>query len=603
MPVTSDGDDGEGVAEATERVLQVALTLRELVVPSVSDPDDLIALALACPALLASPALRRVRDPRGALVDALVRQCSSAAWSPDALLRFGRRPFSTILLSPRASRCPPPPVVVARSPPSLSCLCGEHGDRSPGRTVPLDLYGDNVEPKAAAARVALLAARVAAQGVVPAQPALAEALAALEGLLLGGGPPQDTPLAEDLALACRLGAADAVRVLAAALRPSRTELPSLARIACGSGDGARVLRVLAEPPLCLGHNEGVGGPWARGSLGLRPADCDGRHGPLAAQLLCAAAAADDVGALAALAAPPYSLGRDEALLGVVCSPSLLVLPCACGSLRALRALALPPFSLGPADVTGLVYTMLRAASRCGRVAVLDALARPPWRAGHAEAAASGALCAAANSGAVAAIRRLAQPPYSLAGLEGPGWTLGMPHGRLERPTEVLLALAEPPYGLGRELLLRDGGLLLLHFVEGCDERALAVLAGQPFCLTRKDVRRCRLLGEAAKNHHTAAVDQLAREPFRLGRQDALYCHCLRKVCLGGRACMLDRLAQPPYCLAHEDLADIDARVLRACWHRGPCGEQVIERLAEAPYLLAPALTLAARGSHGHVGKR
>eukprot|EP00727_Mastigamoeba_balamuthi_P014608 m51a1_g9773 hypothetical protein (79) ;mRNA; f:1666553-1669781 len=71
--MSEDDDDGEGVAEATERVLQGALTLRELVVPSVSDPDDLIALALACPALLASPALRRVRDPRGALVDALVR--------------------------------------------------------------------------------------------------------------------------------------------------------------------------------------------------------------------------------------------------------------------------------------------------------------------------------------------------------------------------------------------------------------------------------------------------------------------------------------------------------------------------------------------------
>eukprot|EP00727_Mastigamoeba_balamuthi_P001439 m51a1_g11292 hypothetical protein (306) ;mRNA; r:47896-49216 len=217
----------------SEAALRTAWLLRTLVLPSVCAPSALCSLALSCPPLLASVALGRLRAPRVALADALVRLCcsppsgaspASSLWARDAVLRLGRLPFSALLLAPHSSEWPPlrKPDDTCQRCASCGCGCGCDQEQAPLdiSETPDPLLGPLHRVRrdsTVAARVALVAARAAVRaGAAPRPEGLLDALASLEASLLGGQQ-EELTAADGLALACALGAADAARALGLAL--------------------------------------------------------------------------------------------------------------------------------------------------------------------------------------------------------------------------------------------------------------------------------------------------------------------------------------------------------------------------------------------------
>eukprot|EP00727_Mastigamoeba_balamuthi_P010190 m51a1_g5794 hypothetical protein (344) ;mRNA; f:43774-44805 len=313
------------------------------------------------------------------------------------------------------------------------------------------------DPRAALAvalrccRAAAVASGAACAGQLSA--ALDDVGAALLGVPEVAGPSE---LEDCVPLACALGSPEVLRCLGDALGPERAAAAASGRflvcVACASGDAAGVLRALAQPPFSLGRDDALRGRLACGTWGFVPGD-------------------SVVGSRVFAHRPCDVRGYGLQPLYTLCAA------CANDDTGALAALAEPPYSMSSTDVE------LCAGDHDGNHECVQSV-----------------LEMACISGSAAAVRALGQPPYFSQAVHrevmGSGWG---PVVELLRACEagsaaVLDALTEPPWDMGRPEALRGLDNLLVGWTSGTAS-ALRRLREPPYCITAEDAAAaCALYG-------------------------------------------------------------------------------------------------------------
>eukprot|EP00727_Mastigamoeba_balamuthi_P014343 m51a1_g9533 hypothetical protein (713) ;mRNA; f:806476-808963 len=516
--------------QAACECLSTAWALRQLVVPLLSDRDDLLALSSAFAPALATPCYQRlcllVQPPARPRPASSGHPCTGVA---ALLAHLSALPAPGHLQ--RLLRLCPALAEALRAPSGALLACALSAAARAGSLACMralaSAEGLPGPALAAAAPVALVAACAAGGGCA------GDVVRALGCAPLGAaGACGPGDLAEALLSACKRGCVEAAEALAGPpYRADRRHLFAADRarsngveLACASGSVA-LLELLAREPFCARREDlGAQGRWWWGlkhacSAGLagvvarlaRPPFALGRAEARQCHALrsgCWSAAVLDV-----LAAEPYGLGHDDAS-----DATVLWMACRKGSAAGVRRLARAPYCLGRDDALVGACNALDCACQCGSVDVLDALCEPPYSLAGADIRAthSRALATACESGQPAVIRRLAMPPYGLgnADVRASGYEplrVAFREGRLD----VVLELTRPPYSIG-QAEARESSALLSACTSGASD----------------------------------VVRLLAREPFSLDSADASAQQniALLYACLSGSRDTVRALSQPPYSL-------------------------------------------------------
>ena len=406
--------------------------------------------------------------------------------------------------------------------------------------------------------------------------------------------------AEALKLACLGGHADVVRALALPPYSLGHAATSRGALDCAArGGSVEVLRILGEPPYCVGQSD------------ARPSPADGGAGDSDGSVDTPLLHARDAAIVAALARPPFMLGRADALAGDCCA---FRDACVMGYCDIVRALSLPPYSLGAAEARMHDSACLADAFGRGHLDVVAVLANPPYSLAGADSRANGnaILHAACLRGDADAARVLGRPPFSLSRADATDGTrsafrAACMHGRVD----VLDVLASESYSLdGRDARADDDVLLpdSCFFGNGAVVRRLSQ---PPYSLDGGDARarRCEALRNACASDDAELLRILGEPPYSLGRADAaagdyggIYARfpgangALIEACCHGATRAIEALGKPPYSLGQGDAMAFDGAAMRAAVHTRywSC---VVDALARPPYLVRPHY----RGAAEHHG--
>eukprot|EP00727_Mastigamoeba_balamuthi_P004779 m51a1_g143 hypothetical protein (790) ;mRNA; r:458392-463570 len=339
--------------------------------------------------------------------------------------------------------------------------------------------------------------------------------------------------------------------------------------ACGAQD-TEPLAVLSSPPLSLG----LRGLFAR-TQALRTA----LKAPLAV--------------MRALAAPPFCLGREEA---VACK----ALSVAAHSAEHIRELALPPWSLAGEDARG--HQCLASAAVYARPDVLQLLSQPPWCLTGDDARGCRILDLLNEKTSRKALRVLAKPPYSLGHEDARGSTL-LARACRACNAELVRELSKKPWLLDGSNLREQN---LNPFYAALQSSAyreeqeivnlLRVLVEPPYSIGEVDAKANGLKALRMASGSVAALKVLEKPPFCLSKDDAVACGGLAIACSyrGDRhsAEVLRLLSQPPWNFAHEDAVRNASLLLNAMRHRD---RDFVRELGLPPWSLGRAEAISDGG--------